>query len=308
LRAEHEPYDVSARNPSDPHPQKRELPPARGAASGLGASVAKSKAPRAPALRDRLREVLERDRAMVDANRALANGFTDEESGTRMRLPHAQKHRALEPDEIASIDALLNGDFAATEPKSELADVGSLADDSHALTPTVSIAGPDALPVSEPAASQAAQPSSAWQAAPSWRGAKPSRANESPAFTGPLPPFVLASDLQAPAPTAEAALSVFADWIAEEVGGLDDPAPAPIVLTPELAPMLHTTTLSPSPREEAEEPRSGSEPIRTRTMARLLAGHGYKARALSIYDELLARRPDDSDLRAEADTLRRGPK
>jgi hypothetical protein len=102
---------------------------------------------------------------------------------------------------------------------------------------------------------------------------------------------------------------VFADWIAEEVSSLQDPEPAPVVLAPELAPTLHTTASSAVPRDEAEEPaRTGSEPIRTRTMARLLAGHGYKSRALSIYDELLARRPDDSDLRAEAEALRRAPK
>jgi len=48
----------------------------------------------------------------------------------------------------------------------------------------------------------------------------------------------------------------------------------------------------------------GPDPIRTLTMARLLAMQGYRKRALSIYDELLARDPDDAKLRAEADRLR----
>lgn len=47
-----------------------------------------------------------------------------------------------------------------------------------------------------------------------------------------------------------------------------------------------------------------SDPIRTRTMARLLAIQGYRKRALSIYDELLAQTGDDDGLRAEADRLR----
>jgi len=46
------------------------------------------------------------------------------------------------------------------------------------------------------------------------------------------------------------------------------------------------------------------EPIRTRTMARLLAGQGHPERALSIYDYLLARPGADESLRAEADALR----
>jgi hypothetical protein len=39
-------------------------------------------------------------------------------------------------------------------------------------------------------------------------------------------------------------------------------------------------------------------------MARLLAVQGYRKRALSIYDELLARDPNDLSLRAEAERLR----
>jgi hypothetical protein len=45
------------------------------------------------------------------------------------------------------------------------------------------------------------------------------------------------------------------------------------------------------------------EPIRTRTMARLLAAQGHKQRALSIYDVLLAS-DDDPGLRTEAEQLR----
>jgi hypothetical protein len=46
------------------------------------------------------------------------------------------------------------------------------------------------------------------------------------------------------------------------------------------------------------------EPIRTRTMARLLATQGHRARALSIYEHLLAHGDSDPCLRSEAELLR----
>ena len=54
---------------------------------------------------------------------------------------------------------------------------------------------------------------------------------------------------------------------------------------------------------EREPP--GQEPIRTRTMAQVLAGQGELGRALGIYEELVAKAPDDPELRAEADEVRR---
>lgn len=46
------------------------------------------------------------------------------------------------------------------------------------------------------------------------------------------------------------------------------------------------------------------EPIRTRTMAKLLATQGHRERALSIYDHLIHKGQADEALRAEADALR----
>jgi hypothetical protein len=46
------------------------------------------------------------------------------------------------------------------------------------------------------------------------------------------------------------------------------------------------------------------EPIRTRTMAKLLATQGHRERALSIYDHLIQKGLGDESLRAEADALR----
>lgn len=47
-----------------------------------------------------------------------------------------------------------------------------------------------------------------------------------------------------------------------------------------------------------------SEPIRTRTMARLLAAQGHPTRALSIYDYLITQGDTDEGLRADAERLR----
>jgi hypothetical protein len=61
--------------------------------------------------------------------------------------------------------------------------------------------------------------------------------------------------------------------------------------------------LEPDTSERAEA-TVATEPIRTRTMARLLAAQGYRKRALAMYDELLAAKQDDAELRDEAERLR----
>lgn len=66
-------------------------------------------------------------------------------------------------------------------------------------------------------------------------------------------------------------------------------------------------SLQQAPTETAEQlldaQPSADDPIRTLTIARLLAGQGYFERSLSIYDELLAH-SDDPELRAEAEKVR----
>ena len=46
------------------------------------------------------------------------------------------------------------------------------------------------------------------------------------------------------------------------------------------------------------------EPFPTRTMARILADQGYFKRSLAIYAHLLDEEPENTDLQAEADTVR----
>lgn len=57
------------------------------------------------------------------------------------------------------------------------------------------------------------------------------------------------------------------------------------------------------PKDRPSKPPA-AEPIRTLTIARVLARQGYYDRSLSIYDALLKEAPDDTELRAEADRVR----
>jgi hypothetical protein len=71
---------------------------------------------------------------------------------------------------------------------------------------------------------------------------------------------------------------------------------------------LRDTTLQPLASGETEAPQlraaDTTEPIRTLTVARVLARQGYYDRSLSIYDALLADNATDAELRAEADGVR----
>ena len=94
----------------------------------------------------------------------------------------------------------------------------------------------------------------------------------------------------------DAALSVDAD--------LEAP-PSTVVAEAPQASAAETSVAEPEKRVGArKEARPKREPIRTRTMARLLAAQGHKSRALSIYDELIAADASDATLVAEAASLR----
>ncbi|MEY4582265.1 MAG: hypothetical protein RL701_6968 [Pseudomonadota bacterium] len=86
-------------------------------------------------------------------------------------------------------------------------------------------------------------------------------------------------------------------------------AAVPVTISKPPAPVAQPQYAAPAPKPaaaaaSAASSEEGADPIRTLTMARLLAVQGYRKRALSIYDELLARDPHDPALRAEADRLR----
>jgi hypothetical protein len=80
--------------------------------------------------------------------------------------------------------------------------------------------------------------------------------------------------------------------------------PQPAAMSPQPSAAAATP---PSPQPSAaddDKPSVWDEPIRTRSMARLLASQGHHQRALAIYDLLLSANDADASLRAEADTLR----
>lgn len=79
-----------------------------------------------------------------------------------------------------------------------------------------------------------------------------------------------------------------------------EPPRPPMVVAP-FAPSPWTPPASSPQRapEAAPPSRASREPIRTQTMARVLASQGQFGRARSIYRELLEKRPDDGGLRSE---------
>lgn len=81
-----------------------------------------------------------------------------------------------------------------------------------------------------------------------------------------------------------------------------EPPPSPVSPEPQpvAAPRRAASSVSPSTRTFVEEP------IRTHSMARLLAVQGHRERALAIYAELLAQNSEDEALRREAQAVREG--
>jgi hypothetical protein len=86
----------------------------------------------------------------------------------------------------------------------------------------------------------------------------------------------------------------------------DVPGPAPATAAAPDAVVQAPGTPEPAASAGSDErpQRVQHEPIRTRTMARLLAAQGYRQRALAIYEELLAAPLADDSLRSEAEALR----
>ena len=92
---------------------------------------------------------------------------------------------------------------------------------------------------------------------------------------------------------------------------------APMSMTPQTGEAARRPTTQPPPpppvqAQPAPAPRAATtrtfeeEPIRTRSMAQLLAAQGHRERALAIYEELIAQDSTDKTLEREAAALRRG--
>lgn len=101
---------------------------------------------------------------------------------------------------------------------------------------------------------------------------------------------------------------------------------APLSVTPQTGEAARRPTTQPPPSAAASQPVNvpapvpardltprpattrtfEEEPIRTRSMAQLLAAQGHRERALAIYEELIAQDSTDKTLEREAAALRRG--
>ena len=91
------------------------------------------------------------------------------------------------------------------------------------------------------------------------------------------------------------------------VSGRAEPTVSVTVPVPSPAGPAATQALTVDEDDDDEPGEDLQVPIRTRTMARLLASQGKRQQALAIYAELLARNPSDLKLRQEAERVASEP-
>lgn len=113
------------------------------------------------------------------------------------------------------------------------------------------------------------------------------------------PPEVPSSG--APQPESEPRASFAPRSVTPQTG---EAARRPSSLPPSDAIVVNETPRSPA--RPATTRTFQEEPIRTRSMAQLLAAQGHRERALAIYEELIAKDSEDASLEREAASLRRG--
>ena len=209
-----------------------------------------------PPLRDRLREVLERDRALIEAHRPL-------EAARQVR-------------------ELLH-EAPAAEPEAKSG--------THARVPV------PAGPQPRAAAPEAVDPAlfAAWIE---------EEITEAQGISA-APVVFESSGSWAPVTSTDEELDLLLQEVSEIEGEVTRRGPPPAGLTVEAEETRRgPPPTGPTPRQHSAPATGIQEPIATRTMARLLATHGYHVRALAIYDILIARDPYNEELWAEAELLR----
>lgn len=144
-----------------------------------------------------------------------------------------------------------------------------------------------------------------------------SRVASEKAAAGPAPVAEPATAAEPVTPAAPAAQAAFETRLAGKTEA-GEPTMAPTTPMAPSAPLLAFG--SEQPEEEggtlsgsSSRPPAGvfsrgvssfEEPFPTRTMARILADQGHFRRSLAIYAKLIAERPDDRELSAEAEEVR----
>lgn len=239
---------------------------------------------------ERLREVVIRDRALAAANPGRRRSLREEEEE---EAALAAERRAEAPDEGSEAGAEVGDDgdgdltIVATSSMLSAADASVPSAQPPALEDDAVRALADAL---DAAAQAERTPEDAAQEA---TASEPSDGAAIAAAIVETAPVVEAeADAEA---VREAAPS------AEPVVAVAEPAVEPTPLE-QIAAKATKVKSKAGARESSARPKR--EPIRTRTMARLLASQGHRSRALSIYDELLAADASDATLREEAEALR----
>lgn len=106
------------------------------------------------------------------------------------------------------------------------------------------------------------------------------------------------------APVEELLLEELLDPAAVKTAPAGPEGPADKAPVPAPTPARSSKVVALSATEPHPEDAPTEEPIRTRSMARLLASQGHHKRALWIYDWLLATNAADDALRSEAEALR----
>lgn len=261
-----------------------------------------------PSSAERLREVVIRDRALAAANPRPRRTLREEEEAAAAIAAAALRASQLEtPAEAtdARDEAALEGEATGARTIEPTASHALDDDAVHALAAALDEAARDERTPDELAA-DASEPAQASGSAPSDAAVAQTveqtvAISEAPAAeVGAVPGADDAEERDA-APAARAEAD--ADAASSEV----EVAAAPAVSAPtpleEIAAKATKVKSKAGGREGGAKPKR--EPIRTRTMARLLASQGHRTRALSIYDELIAADASDASLRDEAEALRR---
>ena len=230
------------------------------------------------AAQNRMRELLSQDRAMLALREA------------RRREDPASE--PLDDDFAAELLQMVDREWTPMPDEPSAAASGAAADArGTCVGATTSFAPePELSSVCTPgpvAASVSASITNATPAPVAPDSAVASIANAKPVAVAPAPAGVSSSVDATPAVFAAVAAPV-----------------APVVVSKPLVIATPASKASASISRAADSEASGGDPIRTRGMAKLLALQGYRDRALSIYDELIAAEPDNAELRAEADRLR----
>lgn len=273
--------------------------------------------------RGRMRELLSQDRAMLATldEEPFSELFEEAEQSGTMALPAAPRSaapeapppagpvaRSAEPPSSGSAVSVMKAPVIVGSAGLQNGFVSGRAPAAGALPPAPAPAGHVAVAVFDPIATQ---PTAAAPRAPSpttFAVFSPAPAPALEVSSAPAPVVAVAeapSEVTTSARVQSAPVMAPAEApkLSSPVANLAQAEPAPAPAKRAMPSLPNKVPVGSAPVAAPVED-GGDSPIRTRSMARLLALQGYRDKALSIYDDLIAAEPDNTDLRGEADRLR----